>query len=302
MDGCTNEIRLNNFTINYTGTVAGGAALVGYACSWIECTKIWVYGNGTSSAYLAQYGTRMRLNNCEAYNVSFVMNAQNLSMIMCNTGKGLGTSYGLVAQWGGWVYANASTPGGTSARTYNDSGGGFTLGTATTDTGAAGTAPPAQTTTKWTSNVADNWSSSYSTWQGGGVKQGDYGYGQRKGLWWFESSPFAATLTGKTVKSARVWIQRASSGGSSGKTRHYLHPHTFATKAATPNNPSLTLETTYNVYVDLAWGEGAWVTIPSTWFAGFQSGSYKGIGLWAGSTSSAYYTIMNGQCTLEVTY
>jgi hypothetical protein len=197
---------------------------------------------------------------------------------------------------------NGTYPGGGTSNTYNDTGGSIALNGATVSTGTTGSNPtPVQQFTKqWASNVADNTSTSYSGWQGGGAKQGDYGYGQRKGFWWFESSPIA--LSGKTIKSMRVWVQRASSGGNSGKVRIYLHPHTYGTKAATPSNPSLALETSFNVYVDLAWGEGAWVNIPSTWFASFQSGSYKGIGVWAGSTSRSYYAIMSGQATIEATY
>ena len=193
-------------------------------------------------------------------------------------------------------------PGGATSNTYNDSAGTISLNGATVDNGGAGwtPVPSVQTTTQWVSNVSDNWSSSYSSWQGGGAKQGDYGYGQRKGFWWFESNPIA--LSGKTIKSMRVWVQRASSGGASGKTRIYLHPHTYGTKAATPNNPSLALETSFNVYVDLTWGEGQWINIPSSWYAGFQSGSYKGVGIWAGSTNRSYYSIMNGQAYLEATY
>ena len=301
VNGCTNKVTIKNFTVNYTGN--SGSAVAAASSTSVFCEKIWVYGqNKALSGFFSTGSSNLNLTNCEAYDVTFAVNCQYRSECFINSCKGFGSVRGIVAQFGSWIMVTGTYPGGATSNTYNDSAGTISLNGATVDNGGSvGTpVPSVQTTTQWISNVSDNWSSSYSSWQGGGAKQGDYGYGQRKGFWWFESNPIA--LSGKTIKSMRVWVQRASSGGASGKTRIYLHPHTYGTKAATPSNPSLALESTYNVYVDLSWGEGAWVNIPSTWFSGFASGSYKGIGLWAGSTSRSYYSVMNGQAWVEATY
>jgi hypothetical protein len=299
--GCTNSVILTDLSI------AGqeGACLEVERSQFVQTVRVWALGNNSgsgSSGFKAFNGGKLHVKDCSSYYNSFGCYASYGGEILVQNTVGKGIIRGVVAQYGGTIKLYGDTyPTGGTTDTYSDTGGQI-IGTGTADPTGTTTNPTTAvtTTTQWKSSVADNWSTSYSSWQGGGAKQGDYGYGQRKGFWWFESSPIA--LSGKTIKSMRVWVQRASSGGNSGKTRIYLHPHTYGTKAATPSNPSLALESTYNVYVDLAWGQGAWVNIPSTWFASFQSGSYKGVGIWAGSTSRSYYAIMSGQAWIEATY
>jgi hypothetical protein len=301
VQSCTNIVNFTDLSIASSTT-----CLEVDRSPYVTATRVWALGDnstGGTAGFKAFNSGYLYLKDSYSYYSQFgVYASHNGTVFVQNTG-GKGSVRGIVAQYGGTIklFGDKYPTGGTSD-TYNDTAGQI-IGTGavdTTSTNTTQTATATTTTTQWVSNVADNWSTSYSSWQGGGAKQGDYGYGQRKGFWWFESSPIA--LSGKTIKSMRVWVQRASSGGNSGTVRIYLHPHTYATKATVTGTPTLSLESDFSVYVDLAWGKGAWVTIPTSWFANFANGTYKGIGVWAGSTNSNYYSIMNGQATLEATY
>jgi hypothetical protein len=300
--GCTNSVILTDLTIAGQEDVC----LQVERSPFVQALRVWALGNNIgagSSGFNAINGGKLQVKDSFSYYSSYGCYASLGGEILVQNMQGKGFVRGVVAQNGGVIKLYGDTyPNGVTSATYADTGGQI-IGTGTADPTGTTTNPTTAvtTTTQWKSSVADNWSTSYSSWQGGGAKQGNYGYGQRKGFWWFESNPIA--LSGKTIKSMRVWVKRSASGGNTGKVRIYLHPHTYSTKGSTPSNPSLALETTYNVYVDLARGDsGVWVNIPSSWFSGFQSGSYKGVGIWAGSNDDQYYAVMEGQAYLEATY
>ncbi|NER40287.1 hypothetical protein G3M54_01240 [Bacillus megaterium NBRC 15308 = ATCC 14581] len=50
------------------------------------------------------------------------------------------------------------------------------------------------------------------------------------------------------------------------------------------------------------WGVGKWITLPSSFYSYFESGSAKGIGIWIDSTNQNYYAKFGMSATLEITY
>ncbi|MCM3616668.1 phage tail protein [Sutcliffiella horikoshii] len=162
--------------------------------------------------------------------------------------------------------------------------------------------PPPDTTNEWNTTGSprgDAWRPQFGGqwWGDGSVVQGGWaGFGAYKGLWLFGNAPSNA-VTGKIIKSIRIFVTRKSSGGNSGAVSCTFRPHTYTSR---PNGePSYQSPTTT---ANFKWGEGKWITLPSSFYAGFQNGTTKGIGIYVNSTSNGSYAKFNVEATLEITY
>jgi hypothetical protein len=293
--GCTNSIFVKNFTINLTTPNAGVDVT---NSTYVYCEKIWVYGQQGGSSYYAKYGSKLYLKNCEGYDSTYIIFCGYLSTIFAESCKGSGTQRGMVAQFAGTIHVTGTYPTGTTSATYADSAGIINLNGATVTGGTSGTTPTQQYTKQISTSTAASWNEYYSTYESDGVpRQGRYstGVGNYRGLWLFGTSILDTIGTGKTIKSMRVWIQRATSSGQSGKVRHSIRAHGYAAKPA--GAPSLSAEIGS---ASLGWGEGMWITLSSSAWASFASGSYKGLALYTSDGSN--YSKCNASCTVEITY
>jgi phage minor structural protein len=291
--GCTNNIYFYNLTINLTDSSTAGLTV--YTSTYVYCEKLWVYGQGTAMAFFALNGSNLQLTMCEAYDCSYAVQASYLANIYVDRCKGYGTARGLVAQWGAWIYVYSTYPTGATSATYNDSAGGISLNGAVANAGAKGTTPVQQYSKQWSTTTGHNWGTLYG-WENNLMRQGNYGYGERTGYFEFGTN-ISSILAGKTIKSMRVWVQRKSQGGASAKTPIYIRYHNYTTK---PGGQPV-MSSAY-ARIDLAWGEGGWVTVPVAFLNAFSNGSAKGIGLWANSANSQYYSNMVMDCWVEATY
>ena len=164
---------------------------------------------------------------------------------------------------------------------------------------------PASTTTKktYTKTYA---STSAATYRGDGTKRTDttdvvQGYnsfnGDGKGLWIFPS--MTSDLSGATVKKVEVYAYANHWYYNSGGTALIkVHGYTSAPASSRPMTTAVSSS---------GWPKpgGRWVTLPSSLYAGFKSGTYRGFGMGpAGSTNLLYYGRFNGGtgARIRVTY
>lgn len=160
------------------------------------------------------------------------------------------------------------------------------------DTGDLGIDRSGSTTTKktYTKTYAATWSGSYTgagaanSYYGNKCDQGDGGgsAGNGKAMIGFPSTTIVSDLTGATLTKLEVWLYFSSWYGSSGTA--VIGVHGQATEPATFSG-------TTNQVQSAGWPEpgGRWVTLPSGLWAGFKSGTYKGIVLGPGPTTSTLY-------------
>lgn len=155
-------------------------------------------------------------------------------------------------------------------------------------------------TTTWASTAS-------ATYKGNGDKRTDtsdvvQGYnsynGDGEGLWLFPTS-IASTLSGATVKKVEVYAYANHWYYNSGGTA-LIKVHGYTSAPA--SNPTMTTAAS-----SASWPKpgGRWVTLPSTFHAGFKSGTYRGFGLGpAGSTNLLYYGRFNGGtgARIRITY
>jgi phage minor structural protein len=293
---CTNYLEIRNGVINS----GNASALTVDRCIYTFAQAIDIYGK--ADGIFVKAGSNLFCYNIESYVSGSCFVAQTGGYIMVSGCLGKGSNYGLYATNGGAIKAFGSYPGGTIANTSSTNNtdnislsGSVNLGSATPATPAA----PPTTITTWSSTSSDNVATIYSGWQGGGARQGNYGYGRRTGYWFFGTA-LSTAVTGKTIKQIRVYLSRPSKGGSSGPVQLQVRWHTLATKPTTaPTAGALSTEV---ANLSLAWGASGWVTLPSSFITYFANGSAKGIGIYVASDSSSYYAIIDTVAKIEVTY
>jgi hypothetical protein len=268
--------------------------------TYVRIENVVIYGKVgvTERGVYSHAGANVHCENVTVWNCNSALTAATAGTLSTLNGGGRGEQYGLHAFSGGFIIADGTIPTGDVANTMQASG--YIAGSYSEPTPPVKPTPPPppENTTRWESNDSANWGTLYG-WDDSRVIQGNYGYGRRTGFWFFPNT-IASTLSGKTIKSARCYVKRKSTGGSSGKVPIYIHHHGYEDKPS--GTPDKDLSGSEEKRIDLAWGEGSWVTLPSSFYNNFANGTAKGLGIYVASDSRSNYAIMDEDCTLEVTY
>ena len=145
-----------------------------------------------------------------------------------------------------------------------------------------------------TASLADTYRSTvYNNWKKDGtVRQGEWGYGNCTGLWFFDNK-LSSALSKGTTKSVSIKITRQS-GGNSGAVTHTLKVHNHATRPSGAPTMGSTITT-----FSLATGASTTLNLTSAQITTLKSG--KGIGLQS-SYSNSTYSVCSGTITIKVTY
>lgn len=270
-------------------------------CSYVRLDNVKIFGKSgvTQRCLFVHAGSGAYATGCEFWNADVCVASGTGGQVGIDTVKGKGNQYGLHAFQGGIIVAYGNIPTGASANVMQVSGavlGSYTQPASPTPPTPP---PPPETTKTWESNDCGNWSTLYNSWEWGLVKQGNWGYGRRTGIWLFPNT-IASTLSGKTIKSARCYVKRKSSGGYSSDVTIRIKYHAYQDRPS--GQPDLDLSGSEEKTVSLAWGEGAWVTLPSSFHNNFANGTARGLGIYVASDSRSNYAIMEATCKLEVTY
>ena len=167
---------------------------------------------------------------------------------------------------------------------------------------SGGTAP--QATDTFDALSSGSWRDTYG-WRtdNDDVYQGEWGgYGNHKGLFYYDYSTIQGVLAGRTIDSFRIYLHRISSGGYSSAQTVYAWLHNYASEPA--GEPALAGGPT-NIG-SLAWGDSKWLTLPNSWAEHLRDGNYRGIAFYHSSGSP--YVIMDGRSAnssygrLEITH
>ena len=139
-------------------------------------------------------------------------------------------------------------------------------------------------------------SSVYNNWKKDGtVRQGDYGYGDCTGCWFFGTA--FAELKGKTINKVQITITRQT-GGSSVPVEHKLWMHRYTSRPS--GAPTLTSD--WSQTFRLATGNSTTVAITdSTVLNAISAGTCKGFAL-RNTYDSVHYSVCSGNVTVKITY
>ena len=304
-----------------TGVIHPSAALsfggrsvsVGFeACGYSSLNNMKIYApdnlattNTEKVAVGAQSGNgTVYISTVQIVNAVIGFRANNMGRMQIASSSGIASKYAFQSHTGGQIgLHNASQAGGSTANTNKDSGGfvwydsaKFASGSATTDSGTAST-PTTTKTMTIKSSYGDTYRSTvYNNWKKDNTcRQGDYGYGDCTGVWFFGTA--FADVKGKTITKVQITIKRQT-GGTSASVEHklWMHRHTGRPSGA----PSLT--SGWSQTFNLATGDSKPITITnSTVLNAISDGTCKGFAL-RHTYDSSHYSVCSGSCTVKITY
>ena len=252
--------------------------------------------SGTGSVYC---------KNVQIVNAAVGFRANNVGAMHVNSSSGVASKYGFQATTGGIItIANNAQSGGKKSSTNKSAGGQviydangptFATGSQSTD---GGTAPVVSTTKTITikSSYGDTYRSSvYNNWKKDGtVRQGDYGYGDCNGCWFFGSA--FAEVKGATIKKVTIRIDRQS-GGSSSAVDLVIKSHGYSSRPSGKPSYRTTAGT-----VSVAPGKSGLLLITnSTILSEISSGKVKGFGIQS-TYNSSNYAVCSGSVTVKIEY
>lgn len=252
---------------------------------------------GTGSVYC---------KNIEIVNATVGFRSNNHGSMHVNSSSGVASKYGFQSATGGIIsIANNSQCGGETGNTNKSSGGQiwydtskvtFATGNQTTDSGSAPVVSGTKTITIKSSYGDTYRSSVYNNWKKDGTaRQGDYGYGDCTGCWFFGSA--FSELKGCTISKVEITITRQS-GGSSSPVGLVVRTHNYS---ARPSGAPTLSSSSYGT-LSLATGQTDKLTIThSDVLNGIKNGTIKGFGIRT-TYNSAHYAVCSGNVTVKITY
>ena len=287
------------------------ASLVGQESSPINAYSLKIYGSDNPSgsattivgmacdSYASGYYKDLQFINCD---IGFRANAGG--RIHAASSSGVCSQYGFEAVSGGLItIANSPQCGGNKSNTHVSSPGQIIAPTSVTYEGGNQTTDdnpaPTPTTTKTVtikSNSGDTYRSSvYNNWKKDNTaRQGDYGYGDCNGCWFFGSQ--FNQFKGKNVTKIELTIKRIS-GGVHSAVSVVVKTHNYTSRPS--GKPSYGSSCGS---VKIAVGDTGKLTITnSTILNALSDGTIKGFGIQSAYNSSSY-AVCSGSITMKVTY
>lgn len=287
------------------------ASLVGQESSCINAYSLKIYGSDNPSgsattivgvacdSYATGYYKDLQFINCD---IGFRANAGG--RIHAAGSSGVCSQYGFEAVSGGWItIANSPQCGGSKSNTHVSLPGqiiaptnvNYESGNQTTD----GNQAPSTSTTKTVtikSNSGDTYRSSvYNNWKKDNTcRQGDYGYGDCNGCWFFGTQ--FNQFKGKSISKIELTINRIS-GGSYAAVPIAVKTHNYTSRPS--GKPSYGSSCGS---VSIAVGSSGKLTITnSTILNALSNGTIKGFGIQSSYNASSY-AVCSGSVTMKVTY
>lgn len=287
------------------------ASLVGQESSCINAYSLKIYGSDNASdsattivgmacdSYASGYYKDLQFINCD---IGFRANAGG--RIHAASSSGVCSQYGFEAVSGGTItIANSPQCGGNKSNTHVSLPGQIIAptnvnhegGNQTTD----GNQAPSTSTKKVVtikSNSGDTYRSSvYNNWKKDNTcRQGDYGYGDCNGCWFFGSQ--FNQFKGKSISKIELTIKRISGGSYSGVSLQ-VKTHNYTSRPS--GKPSYGSSCGS---VSIATGDSGKLTITnSTILNAISNGTVKGFGIQS-TYNSANYAVCSGSVTVKVTY
>ena len=284
-----------------------------------------VYGNKNKNA--SAIIKFMEFSSGTISNVKFVdgyhgVIATSSSIIYATNTSGQVKGNGWVSQSGSIIHlANGTQMSGTLAN-YKESNGDIILGTIKDMIKNSGGNPnitpdptpdptpnpsnpkdpaPKTKTVTYKATSADTYRSTvYNNWKKDGTcRQGDYGYGDCNGCWFFGSQ--FANLKGKNITSIKITIKRQT-GGYQSAHNVTLKMHKYASRPSISSGSKPTYNDGWSKTISLKVGESKTVTITDTAVLNaIKNGTMKGFGL-QGAYNKASYTVCSGAMSVVVTY
>ena len=295
--------------------IASRCVSVGFeSCQYVGLYKVKIFGadNKPSSissdykvAVASSAGTgSIYCSDVQITNCAIGFRSNNMGCMHVAKSSGKASRYGFESTTGGQIsIADDDQAGGTTANTSESSGGQVWYKSPTFDgntTSSETTTAPVVSTTKTMtikSSYGDTYRSSvYNNWKKDGTaRQGDYGYGECTGCWFFGTA--FSELKGKTINKVQITINRQR-GGSYAAVGLAVRTHNYS---ARPSGAPTLSSSSYGT-LSIPTGTSGTLTITdSDVLNGIKNGTVKGFGIRT-TYDSAHYAVCSGSVTVKITY
>lgn len=274
-------------------------------CNYVMIRNIDIYGKTDKSANYAiggAYSANVYVQNDKV--IGSYNGIQMRGMARCTEQNTYGKviAKGHRAIYGGTIYINDGTMiNGTiehsnCAQIIYDSNSVTADGT-TTSVGNNTNTTTSTETIVIKASYADTYRSTvYNSWKKDNTaRQGDYGYGDCTGLWFF-GSQFETQLKGKTIKKITVKVTRKS-GGVSSSVAHTLRMHNYSSRPSGAPSFVSGWTKTFNAAV----GDTVSISITdSALLDAISNGNVKGFGV-RSTYDSSHYSVLSADMTVTAT-
>lgn len=271
-----------------------------------DCTIYAGNGSGNNSGIEFSNFAMGKVDNVGFVNCYNAVRGYVCSKVFITGTKGQTSSYAFYSLSGSVLAfgtaANASSKLGTTSGYKTGSNGQcwvdgakFTAGAVSGSNTNTGTTTATKTAIL-TSDYGDTYRKTvYNNWKKDGtVRQGDYGYGDCVGCWFFGTK--FKTYATKNVSKIVINFTRQSGGVSTAVT-HGVRTHNYATRPS--GSPSF--NTNFSKSASVAVGATGTVTLTdATDISNFLSA--KGVGLVPATQNASHYSVCSGTCKVTITY
>lgn len=297
-----------------TGCAVAGrtGSIISQESSSLNTYSVKVYGSDNKHSdgqsnivgYIGDAFASMYIKNTALVNCEVGYRGSGCARIHDASSAGVCSQYGFQTTSGAFItIANAAHCGGLTANTAQTLPGQiiqhakatFAGGSQTTDPGKAPTTSTKKTVTI-KSNSGDTYRSSvYNNWKKDNTaRQGDYGYGDCNGCWFFGTQ--FNQFKGKSITKIELTIKRIS-GGSYAAVPIVVKTHNYASRPS--GKPSYGSNCGS---VSIAVGSSGKLTITnSTILNALSNGTIKGFGIQSAYNSGSY-AVCSGSVSMKVTY
>lgn len=304
------------FTENNNGIIMPNRARVGdngnysvfvYNTS-LKIQDVTIYagnGSGNNSGIEFSSFAQGKIDNVSFVNCYNAVRAYVQSKVHCASSNGTTSSYAFYSLSGSDISLSATTQVSRSSGTkhYTTGSNGIIRAEGATFNGTtiSGTNTNTNTSTETktitlTADYGDTYRKTvYNNWKKDGtVRQGDYGYGDCVGCWFFGNK--LSNYANKNISKIVITFTRQS-GGSYGEVLHGVKTHNYSSRPS--GTPSFRSDFSKSVSVGVG-STGTITLTSSTDISNFMKA--KGVGLVPASQDKAHYSVCSGTCKIKITY
>jgi phage minor structural protein len=304
-------MRIVNGKVNQiygTQYIGDGTVTVRYS-QFVSLSSVEVYSRNNVDYGIVARGANVVLEACKFYDqtTACIESEYGATIDIISNCQGSARA-GLRAMGTGRIAcANVSVPRGTVTNTELVLGGTMTGTPASYDVGTS--TPPASPplTKRWEATTIRSWNfktgwrsaPNYDIYQGEWTDSNG-SYGNHKGCFWFNNSDIISTLSGRTLKGARIRLKRRSRGGYSNEIQAQLWA--LASDATIVGGGQPVVDYNCGKLASYAWNDEEWMEIPTWVVTAIINKSYYGFCLYINAGTNNDYLIMENSATLEVVY
>ena len=261
-------------------------------------------GTGNKSGIEIVSFAKARINNVTFVNCYNAVRAFTCSNVYVTNTKGLTSDYAFISSSNSVIgFGTATNCGGSGGKNTHITTNGRIYATgskfSTASVSGDNISSTGSTTTKTvtiTANYGDTYRKTvYNSWKRDGtVRQGDYGYGDCVGCWFFGNK--LSDYANKNISKIVITFTRQS-GGSYGDVTHGVKTHNYTSRPS--GTPSFRSDFSKSVSVGVG-STGTITLTSSTDISNFMKA--KGVGLVPSSQDKAHYSVCSGTCKIKITY